>query len=109
MSALLDVRHITKSYDNAPLLHDISFQVAPGEIVSLLGPSGTGKTTLLRIIAGLEAAESGQVLFEGRDLNGVPVHRRGFGLMFQDLALFPHRTVGQNVAFGLRMQNVPTG
>ncbi len=104
---LLSVLHISKSYDNAPLLHDITFDVDAGEIVCLLGPSGTGKTTLLRIIAGLEMPEAGQILFEGRDIGGVPVHRRGFGLMFQDLALFPHRSVYENVAFGLRMQNAP--
>jgi ABC-type Fe3+/spermidine/putrescine transport system ATPase subunit len=105
--ALLSVLHISKSYDNAPLLHDISFEVDAGEVACLLGPSGTGKTTLLRIIAGLETPEAGQVLFEGRELRGVPVHQRGFGLMFQDLALFPHRNVYENVAFGLRMQNLP--
>ncbi len=103
----LQVLHISKSYDNAPLLQDISFDVEAGEIVCLLGPSGTGKTTLLRIIAGLETPEAGQILLDGRDLRNVPVHRRGVGLMFQDLALFPHRTVYENVAFGLRMQNVP--
>lgn len=104
---LLSVEHIYKSYEAAPLLRDVSFQVGPGEIVCLLGPSGAGKTTLLRIIAGLEEAETGQILFEGRDLRGVPIHRRGFGLMFQDLALFPHRSVYENVAFGLEMQRLP--
>jgi thiamine transport system ATP-binding protein len=104
---LLSVNSIQKSYDSAPLLRDVSFQVGAGEIVCLLGPSGAGKTTLLRIIAGLEEAEGGQVLFEGHDLSGVPVHRRGFGLMFQDLALFPHRSVYRNVAFGLEMQHLP--
>jgi thiamine transport system ATP-binding protein len=103
---LLSVRNIHKSYDAAPLLRGVSFQVGAGEIVCLLGPSGAGKTTLLRIIAGLEEVEKGRVLFEGRDLSGVPVHRRGFGLMFQDLALFPHRTVYRNVAFGLEMQHL---
>lgn len=105
--ALLSVQHIRKSYESAPLLRGLSFEIGAGEIVCLLGPSGAGKTTLLRIIAGLEEAEGGQVLFEGRDLRAVPVHRRGFGLMFQDLALFPHRHVYDNVAFGLRMQRLP--
>ena len=102
-STLLQVSHIYKSFDGAPLLRDVSFDVAPSEIVCLLGPSGCGKTTLLNIIAGLEEAESGQVLVEGQDISGVPVHRRDFGLMFQDLALFPHKNVRDNVAFGLRM------
>jgi ABC-type Fe3+/spermidine/putrescine transport system ATPase subunit len=72
-----------------------------------LGASGSGKSTLLRIVAGIEPADSGQVLWQGHDLAGVPVHRRGFGLMFQDYALFPHLNVADNVAFGLRMLNLP--
>ena len=100
---LLEVSHVHKSFDGAPLLHDVSFRVAAGQVVCLLGPSGCGKTTLLNIIAGLEQSDSGQVLVEGEDISGVPVHRRGFGLMFQDLALFPHKNVRDNVAFGLRM------
>jgi len=102
-TSLLQVSHIYKTFDGALLLHDVSFDVASSEIVCLLGPSGCGKTTLLNIIAGLEQAESGQVLVQGQDIAGAPVHRRGFGLMFQDLALFPHKNVRENVAFGLRM------
>ncbi len=101
---LLQVINVSKEYDDALLLHDISFNVAAGEIVCLLGPSGTGKTTLLRIIAGLEEADAGRVLFERKDLKNVPPHERGFGMMFQDLALFPHKNVFENVAFGLRMR-----
>ena len=107
MTELIKVLHISKAFEGAPLLHDVSLKIDAGEIVCLLGPSGTGKTTLLRIVAGLETPDSGQVLCEGRDLAGIPVHRRGFGLMFQDLALFPHRNVHDNVAFGLRMQKRP--
>ncbi|MHB0989443.1 MAG: ABC transporter ATP-binding protein [Bellilinea sp.] len=103
----LSVREIHKIYEGIPLLRGVSFDVAKGETVCLLGPSGSGKSTLLRIITGLEAAESGQVLWDGADLAGVPVHQRHFGLMFQDYALFPHRKVAENVAFGLRMQNLP--
>jgi ABC-type Fe3+/spermidine/putrescine transport system ATPase subunit len=104
---MLEVRDVWKSYEGQPLLCGVSMRVENGETVCLLGASGSGKSTLLRIIAGLETAERGQVLWEGRDLSGTPAHRRGFGLMFQDYALFPHRSVAENVAFGLRMQGVP--
>jgi spermidine/putrescine transport system ATP-binding protein len=104
---MLELRQIDKAYEGQPLLNQISFQVNPGETVCLLGPSGSGKSTLLRIIAGLEPPDAGQVLWDGRDLVDTPPHQRGFGLMFQDYALFPHRNVAQNVAFGLRMQGLP--
>ena len=104
---MLAIRDIHKSYDGQPLLRGVSFEVAQGEILGLLGPSGSGKSTLLRIIAGLEEAESGQVLWDGLDIGDVPAHKRGFGLMFQDYALFPQRNVRQNVAFGLEMQDWP--
>lgn len=103
----LQIRNLDKSFAGAPLLRAVSFDIARGEIVCLLGPSGSGKTTLLRLIAGLENAERGEIFFDGQDLHGVPVHQRGFGLMFQDLALFPHQNVFENVAFGLRMLNLP--
>ena len=104
---MLEVRDIWKSYEGQDLLCGVSFQVAEGETVCLLGASGSGKSTLLRIIAGIEEPESGQVLWDGRSMAGVPIHQRGFGLMFQEYALFPHKNVGENVAFGLRMQNLP--
>jgi thiamine transport system ATP-binding protein len=91
-------------YGQRTALDSIDLAVAPGEIVSLLGPSGSGKSSLLRAVAGLEPPTGGSVWFEGRDLAAVPTHERGFGLMFQDFALFPHRDVGDNVAFGLRMR-----
>ncbi|MEZ0397227.1 MAG: ABC transporter ATP-binding protein [Anaerolineales bacterium] len=98
---------IYKSYEGQPLLAGVSFSVAAGETVCLLGASGSGKSTLLRIIAGLENAESGRLLWYGQDLASLPAHQRGFGLVFQDYALFPHLNVADNVAFGLRMQNRP--
>jgi spermidine/putrescine transport system ATP-binding protein len=101
---MLKLTSLTKSYDNQPLLKGISFSVAPGEIVCLLGASGSGKSTILRIISGLEDAESGDVAWDGESLTGMPTHRRRFGLMFQDYALFPHLNVFENIAFGLRMQ-----
>ena len=101
---MLTITSLTKSYDNQPLLKGVSFAVASGEVVCLLGASGSGKSTILRIIAGLEEAESGDVAWDGQSLTGIPTHQRRFGLMFQDYALFPHLTVFENVAFGLRMQ-----
>lgn len=103
---LLEVRDIRKSYGQRPALAGVSFGVAAGEIVCLLGPSGCGKSTLLRVIAGLETDYQGSVRFDGAAIDRLPVHERGFGFMFQDYALLPHRTVGQNIAFGLRMQRM---
>ena len=103
---MLEIRDIWKSYEGQPLLNGVTFSLEAGETVCLLGRSGSGKSTLLRIIAGLETAERGQVLWQGEDLNAVPVHLRQFGLMFQDYALFPHRDVAENVGFGLRMQGL---
>jgi len=104
---MLELIDIHKTYESQPLLSGISFTVEEGETVCLLGASGSGKSTLLRIIAGLEFPESGQVFWDGVDLASVPAHRRKFGLVFQDYALFPHLTVAENVAFGLKMQNLP--
>ena len=103
---MLEVTNIYKSYEGTLLLRGISFNVAEGETVCLLGASGSGKSTLLRIIAGLESAGQGQVCWDGNDLASVPAHRRGFGLVFQDYALFPHMNVFENVAFGLKMQGL---
>jgi ABC-type Fe3+/spermidine/putrescine transport system ATPase subunit len=101
---LLEIRHLRKSYPDGWSLHDVSFTVEESEILCLLGPSGCGKTTLLRLIAGLETRDSGQVLVDGEDVTHVLPHLRGFGLMFQEYALFPHKDVFGNVAFGLQMQ-----
>ncbi len=100
----LEVSNVYKTYEDSPLLRGVSFTVEQGEIVCLLGPSGSGKTTLLRIVAGLETMAGGQVVLEGQDLAGVSAYRRGVVLMFQEYALFPHRTVAENVAFGLQMR-----
>eukprot|EP01041_Mallomonas_annulata_P031041 gene31040-biopygen23478 len=81
-----------------PLLQDLALEVRPGETAALLGPSGSGKSTLLKIVAGLEPPESGRVLFAGQDITHTPPERRGFALMFQDFALFPHLNVQDNVA-----------
>jgi len=103
---LLSIENIQKQYEGQPLLRGISLTVDSGETLCLLGRSGSGKSTLLRIIAGLEQPDAGRVMWQGQDLARVPVHLRRFGLMFQDFALFPHRNVAENVAFGLRMQHL---
>lgn len=102
----LSIRQLYKTYEKKPLLTGVDMQVFPGETVSLLGASGSGKSTLLRIIAGLELPESGTILWNDQDISDVPTHKRKFGFMFQDYALFPHMTVAQNIAFGMKMQGI---
>jgi ABC-type Fe3+/spermidine/putrescine transport system ATPase subunit len=102
--ALLEVFQASKSFGPVPAVRGVSLTAERGELVCLLGPSGCGKSTLLRLIAGLDVPDGGAVRFDGADLRGVAPHLRGFGLMFQDLALFPHMDVAGNVGFGLRMQ-----
>ncbi len=104
--AAVELDRVGVDYDRQPVLRDVSLTVAPGSVLAVLGPSGSGKSTLLRALAGLEPLREGRVLLEGRDLAGVPTHRRGFALMFQDGQLFPHLTVGQNVAYPLRVRRV---
>lgn len=99
----LSISKVSKSFGEKQALKDVSFEVSPGSILAILGPSGCGKSTLLSIIAGLEIPDAGEVFWDGTPLVGIPPHRRNFGLMFQDFALFPHRNVYANVAFGLQM------
>jgi ABC-type Fe3+/spermidine/putrescine transport system ATPase subunit len=106
---LLELHNLNKSYPDGWTLTEVSFTVEEGEVLGLLGPSGCGKTTLLRLIAGLEMPDSGQVLVDGEDVADVAPHQRGFGLMFQEYALFPHKDVFGNVAFGLRMEGLNRG
>jgi len=104
---VLRAEALTVRFEGKVALDGASLDVGDGEVVTILGPSGCGKTTLLRVVAGLQAPDSGHVLLDGRSLAGVPPHRRGIGLVFQDHALFPHRDVFGNVAFGLRMRGDP--
>ena len=104
--ALLELQNITAGYDKNIILKDFSLQVERGEFVSLLGSSGCGKTTTLRLIAGFSEPMEGTMLFDGRDYTHVPLHKRNFGFVFQSYALFPHMTVFDNVAFGLKMRKV---
>jgi putative spermidine/putrescine transport system ATP-binding protein len=105
--SLVRVDGLRKAFGPITALAGISFEVRPGEFVSLLGPSGCGKTTTLRIIAGLEHQDAGAVYLGAEEVSRVPAHRRDIGVVFQDYALFPHMTVFDNVAFGLRMRAVP--
>ncbi len=100
----LFVERLCKTFDEKQVLNDLSFSVLPNEIVVILGPSGCGKTTLLNIIAGIETPDSGDIQWFGNSVLNTPVHKRNFGLMFQDYALFPHLNVYENIAFGLRMK-----
>jgi ABC-type Fe3+/spermidine/putrescine transport system ATPase subunit len=103
------VKDVTKRFGTTIALENVSLEVGDGELVALVGPSGCGKTTLLRLIAGFEAPDAGDILFDGRSVLGVPPERRGIGLVFQNYALFPHMTVFQNVAYGLKFRpNPPT-
>ena len=104
---MLRAEEVSVRFDGAAALDGASLEVDQGEVVTILGPSGSGKTTLLRVVAGLQAPDSGRVLLDGVDLSTTPPHRRGIGLVFQDHALFPHRDVAANVAFGLRMRGNP--
>src|SRR5438132_1883625 len=103
----LDVRGVAKRFRDTRVIEELDLQVRAGEFVSLLGPSGCGKTTLLRIIAGLLAADRGRVTLDGADITRVPAHKRNVGVVFQNYALFPHLTVAENVAFGLKARGTP--
>jgi spermidine/putrescine ABC transporter ATP-binding subunit len=105
--ASLELRGVSRRFANGVVAVDgIDLSLVPGEFFSLLGPSGCGKTTTLRMIAGFEHPDSGRVVVAGSDITDVPVHRRGLGMVFQSYALLPHRTVFENVAFGLRMRGI---
>lgn len=104
---MLSLNDISYAYDDFQAVQGVSLDVADGEIVCLLGPSGCGKTTLLRVMTGLESGYQGQIVLAGQDIRHVPVHERDFGLMFQDFALFPHLSVAENVAYGLRRKGMP--
>ncbi|MCX6055950.1 MAG: ABC transporter ATP-binding protein [Chloroflexi bacterium] len=104
---LLEIKSIFKDYEGKPLLKGVTLEVHSGETLCLLGRSGSGKSTLLRIIAGIEKAQAGEICWNGQDVGEMPAFRRNFGFMFQDYALFPHRSVAENVGFGLKMRDLP--
>jgi spermidine/putrescine transport system ATP-binding protein len=107
-AAAIELRQVSKTYGKSalPALQDVSLTIRCGEFFSLLGPSGSGKSSLLRIIGGFEANTSGQVLIDGQDAGGLPPFRRSTNMIFQHLALFPHMTVFENIAFGLRRKKI---
>jgi sulfate transport system ATP-binding protein len=103
----IEVRHIDKAFGNFRALQDVSVSIRQGSLTALLGPSGGGKSTLLRVIAGLEEPDAGQVIVEGRDVTNLPARQRGIGFVFQHYAAFTHMTVRGNVAFGLKVAHAP--
>ena len=105
---VISLQHLSKSYDGKQVLDDINLDIREGEFVTLLGPSGCGKTTTLRLIAGFLAPDGGKVLLDGRDISAVPPYKRPFNTVFQRYALFPHLDVYDNIAFGLKLQKLPT-
>lgn len=109
MSAGLRVDGARIDYDGTVLLHDVSFEVAPPTIMALLGPSGSGKSSLLRCIAGVQNLDGGRILWDGVDITNTPAHQRDFGLVFQDPLLFPHLDVAANIEFGLRRRGMDRG
>ena len=106
---VVELRGLRKAFGPLVAVDDIDLTVFEGEFLSLLGPSGCGKTTTLNLIAGFHEPSGGRVVIDGAEVTGVPAYRRGLGVVFQNYALFPHLTVFENVAFGLRMRGVPRG
>ena len=105
MSGLI-LENVEKRYGGTCAVKDVNLHLPEGKLVCFLGPSGCGKTTLLRMIAGLETVSAGQIRLDGQDISGVPAHQRDFGMVFQSLALFPHMTVSENIAYPLRLRRV---
>ena len=104
---LLHVSGIKKSFGSTKVLTDIHLDIKQGEFLTLLGPSGCGKTTLLRLIAGFEQPDAGAIVLDGQQMAGLPADKRPINTVFQQYALFPHMTVAQNVAYGLKIKKVP--
>ena len=102
----LEIQNLTAGYDQDVILKDFSLAVEEGEFLSLLGPSGCGKSTLLKTIAGIVPAKKGSVHLDGQDITNLPIHKRGTTVLFQDMRLFPHKSVAENVAFPLKMQGI---
>ena len=106
---IIEVKNVTKIFDDVTVVDDVNLSVRRGEFITLLGPSGCGKTTLLRMIAGFETPTNGRIFLEGQDVTDLPPHKRNINTVFQKYALFPHLNVFKNVAFGLKLKNIPDG
>ena len=104
---VVELKGVSKRFDNLKAVSETDLKIERGHLVTLLGPSGCGKTTILRMIAGLEAPSSGDIFIKGKRVNDVPVHKRNLGMIFQNYALFPHKSIFDNVAFGLKYRSVP--
>lgn len=107
MSVTINISNVTKQYDDNTVINGLSAKINPGEFFTLLGPSGCGKTTLLRMIIGFNSIDGGEIRVDDRLINDVPTNKRNMGMVFQNYAIFPHMTVYENVAFGLKMRKVP--
>ncbi len=107
-AAFVAFEHVQKSYDGETLVvKDLNLDIGQGEFLTMLGPSGSGKTTCLMMLAGFETATHGDIRLAGRPINNIPPHKRGIGMVFQNYALFPHMTVGENLAFPLQVRKLP--
>ena len=107
MAVTIHVRHVKKQYEDNVVIKDLSVDIRPGELFTLLGPSGCGKTTLLRMIAGFNSIEAGTIAFDDTVINNIPAHKRNFGMVFQNYAIFPNMTVYRNVEYGLKNKKLP--
>ena len=106
LSTEVKIQHITKIFDNYKAVNDVNIDIKAGEFFTLLGPSGCGKTTLLKTIAGFYIQDEGEILFNGKNIVNIPAHKRNIGMVFQNYAIFPHMTVGENIAYGLKARNI---
>ena len=107
MSVSIDIDNVIKKYEDTIVINGLSLKIHPGEFFTLLGPSGCGKTTLLRMIIGFNSIEGGTIKVDDKVINNIPVNKRNMGMVFQNYAIFPHMSVFDNVAFGLKQRNVP--
>lgn len=107
LTPLVELKALNKAFDGKQIISELDLTIQNGEFLTILGPSGCGKTTVLRLIAGLEDVDEGKIILDGQDITDIPAEQRFVNTVFQSYALFPHMTVFENVAFGLRMQKTP--